>query len=146
MKLLLINHSSKPMPREFLKTWTRAVLREFSRLGLRNQWRGQELVVVLVDEAEGRRLNHQFRGKDRATDVLSFAAPGGQGLGELVLCAPVVAQQAKEHGLSFRCELAYLVLHGLLHLLGYEHEQGGARAKEMYSIQDQVFARLERLC
>lgn len=62
-----------------------------------------------------------------------------------MLCPQVVERQAKEHDLSFRDELCYLVLHGVLHLLGFEHEQGGARAKKMYELQDEIFKAIDRV-
>ena len=60
-------------------------------------------------------------------------------LGELVFCPSVVKKQAQENRHSYRDELAYLSIHGLLHLLGFEHEGGGQRAKEMYDLQDSLF-------
>src|SRR5687767_1355694 len=80
------------------------------------------LTIVLMDKARARQLNKKYRRKDYATDVLSFAPEEkGVGLGELVLCEPVVRRQAKEHGISFKKELDYLIIHGFLHLLGYDH-------------------------
>ncbi len=154
LSLLLLNHSRTPMPRQFIHRWMEKMLPELRRAGVKFQGQGgahkkakrPELVIVLVDEVQGQQLNRQFRGKDKATDVLSFASQDSSSLGELVLCAPVVARQAQEQALSFRVELGYLILHGFLHLLGYEHEWGGAPAREMYRIQDQVFARLRELC
>ena len=60
-------------------------------------------------------------------------------LGELVLCPQVVLKQSKEHNLSFRLELTYMLIHGVLHLLGYEHEGSAHRALEMFNIQDLIF-------
>ena len=82
----------------------------------------------LVDEAEGRALNRRWRGCDRATNVLSFPAstpPAGgmKILGDVVLCAPVIAREATEQGKAVVDHWAHLVAHGLLHLLGYDHTE-----------------------
>jgi probable rRNA maturation factor len=86
-----------------------------------------ELTVRIVDEAEGRALNARWRGRDYATNVLSFPAelPPGVALpllGDLVVCAPVVAREAAEQGKSEADHWAHLVIHGTLHLLGFDHE------------------------
>jgi rRNA maturation RNase YbeY len=82
-----------------------------------------------------RKLNLQYRGKDSATDVLSFPAPPvfrRQGLlGELVICTPVARRQAREYGHSLGRELEVLIVHGLLHLQGYDHEEGPREALRM---------------
>lgn len=85
-----------------------------------------ELVIRLVDEAESRQLNLTYRGKDSPTNVLSFpfeAPPQVESplLGDLVICAPVVARQARQQGKSTDAHWAHMVIHGLLHLLGYDH-------------------------
>ncbi|MEE4381304.1 MAG: rRNA maturation RNase YbeY [Pseudomonadales bacterium] len=86
-----------------------------------------ELTVRIVDEAEGRALNARWRGRDHATNVLSFPAelPPGVALpllGDLVVCAPVVAREAAEQGKAEADHWAHLVIHGTLHLLGFDHE------------------------
>jgi len=81
------------------------------------------------------KLNHQYRGKKEPTDVLSFAADSffqGQGvLGDLVICAPVVLKQAREFNHSWKKELDVLIVHGLLHLLHFDHEESVKSAQEM---------------
>ncbi len=84
------------------------------------------LVVRLVDEVEGRELNRTWRQRDYATNVLSFPAslPDGTGLqflGDIVLCAPVIAREAREQGKPPEWHWAHLVVHGILHLLGFDH-------------------------
>ena len=85
------------------------------------------VTVALVSDARIRALNRRYRGKDRATDVLSFpgAAPGM--LGDIVIAAGVVRRQAQAAGHSVQTELRVLALHGLLHLLGYDHERDAGR-------------------
>ncbi|MGV6859144.1 MAG: rRNA maturation RNase YbeY [bacterium] len=109
------------------------------------------LVVRVVDEDEGQTLNEQFRGKPAPTNVLSFpyeAPPGmpdelgsGEGfelpvqhLGDLVICAPVVAQEALEQGKRSRDHWAHMLIHGVLHLFGYDHISD-ADAREMESLE-----------
>lgn len=102
----------------------------------------KELGVVLVDEKEMIALNHQFRGKNGPTDILSFEG-SDDNLGELVICRELVVKQAKENDLHESEELAYLILHGVLHLLGYDHEAPGSDAEKMFAIQDKIFALLQ---
>lgn len=92
---------------------------------------GRELGVRVVGPAESRRLNARYRGKDKPTNVLSFpAAPlprrsrgAEHPLGDLVICAAVVRAEALEQGKPLRAHWAHLVVHGALHLIGYDHEQ-----------------------
>lgn len=86
--------------------------------------KGLQLTLRVVGAAEGRNLNKRFRKKNRATNVLSF--PYGKGAGDVVLCHPVVAREARRQGKSVAAHYAHLVVHGVLHLRGYDH---GARAE-----------------
>lgn len=106
----------------------------------------KELVIRIVDEAESRRLNHDYRGKDKPTNVLSFPfeAPPGvpiDHLGDLVVCAPVVAREAAEQGKALDDHWAHMIVHGLLHLMGYDH-QNDREAEEMESLEVETLARL----
>lgn len=89
-----------------------------------------DVTVRIVGRAESRRLNRDWRGKDKPTNVLSFAAgavvdpvSGRRSLGDLVICAPVVAREAKEQRKFPPAHWAHMVVHGVLHLLGYDHER-----------------------
>jgi probable rRNA maturation factor len=89
----------------------------------------QTATIVFVSDAAIKKLNQQFRGKNYATDVLSFPTEAEEfeaeyqlHLGEIVISTQCAAAQAKENGLSFRNEVQQLILHGLLHLCGYDHE------------------------
>jgi probable rRNA maturation factor len=102
--------------------------------------------IRLVDAAEGRELNRRYRHKDYATNVLSFPADLPPGvklplLGDLVICAPVVAREAAEQGKAVRDHYAHLTIHGVLHLLGYDHETS-AEAERMEALERRVLARL----
>jgi len=78
--------------------------------------------IAFVSDKKIRALNRQFRGVDKATDVLSFPAGEKMNLGDMAVSVDTAAMQAKENGLSFDDEIAQLILHGLLHLAGYDHE------------------------
>ena len=107
---------------------------------------GGELAVRIVDEAESRELNRTYRGKDRPTNVLSFPMPAPPGvpvqsLGDLVICAPLVAREAQEQGKSLEAHWAHLVVHGVLHLLGHDHERPEA-AEAMEALEVRILAGL----
>ncbi len=93
-----------------------------------------------------RALNRRYLGKDRATDVLSFPAPAAlrsQGfLGELLICDSVLARQAREHGHSMKTEETILLIHGLLHLLGFDHEAGPRQARVMKDWEQKLLKKL----
>ena len=103
--------------------------------------RGEFLLGIrVVGAAEGRALNRRWRGKDCATNVLSFGSgaagvPGPVPLGDLVICAPVVAAEARAQGKSAAAHWAHLVAHGVLHLLGYAHDEAQAEAMESLEIR-----------
>ena len=115
-------------------------LRHWALAALRGGPRGARLGIRVVGAAEGRRLNRTFRGKDRATNVLSFAGGAGPGgpsgfLGDIAICAPLVAREARAQGKPLRAHWAHMVVHGTLHLLGYDHERRGeARGMEAREI------------
>lgn len=128
----------------FLKKVARKVLE-----GESASWRKKELElsIAFVGQERMRELNKKYRGKNRTTDVLSFtwtrdseargekrsqtSATTGNGLGELVICAREVKKNAKRYNLSFEKELAKVLIHGILHLLGYEHEKGKTEKDKM---------------
>ena len=106
----------------------------------------RELTIRLVDEDEGRSLNHTYRGKDYATNVLSFPADLPPELdlpllGDLVVCAPVVAREATEQGKPLNAHWAHMVIHGCLHLLGYDHIDD-TEANEMETLERELLAQL----
>ncbi|WP_339664986.1 rRNA maturation RNase YbeY [uncultured Pseudomonas sp.] len=106
----------------------------------------RELTIRLVDEDEGRSLNHTYRGRDYATNVLSFPADLPPELdlpllGDLVVCAPVVAREATEQGKPLNAHWAHMVIHGCLHLLGYDHIDD-TEADEMETLERELLAKL----
>lgn len=101
--------------------------------------------VILTDDDEIHRLNYNFRGIDRTTDVISFALndngafPGPINvLGDIYISIPKMIDQAKEYGHSEKRELSFLVVHGLLHLLGYDHTLGEKEEREMFDLQKEI--------
>ena len=101
------------------------------------------LVLRVVDEAEGRELNRSYRGKDYATNVLTFTYDEvSQPLyGDIVICAPVVAREACEQHKELLAHYAHLVIHAVLHLQGYEHEEV-MDAEEMEKLETAFLAKL----
>lgn len=104
------------------------------------------VVIRIVDEPESRQLNRDYRGKDRPTNVLSFPfePPPGipeEHLGDLVICAPVVFREAQEQHKQPEAHWAHMVVHGVLHLQGLDH-QNSEEAEEMESLERHILARL----
>ena len=93
--------------------------------------RDAEVTVRYVAEAEGRRLNRQYRGKDHATNVLTFVYESEPLRGDVVICAPVVAREARAQGKAVKAHHAHLLVHGLLHLQGLDHEKSAGEARRM---------------
>jgi probable rRNA maturation factor len=101
-----------------------------------------QLTVRIVGEAEGRALNHSFRKKDYATNVLTFDYQRlPEVVADLVLCAPVVAREAREQGKSLEAHYAHLLVHGALHAQGFDHERA-RDAKVMETREREVLAGL----
>lgn len=120
--------------RDAFYAWTLAAVNE-ARLPV-------EIVIRVVDEAESRQLNNQYRQKDRSTNVLSFPFEVPQGvdsrqLGDLVICAPVVKREAREQKKEEIDHWAHMVVHGVLHLQGYDH-QTDEQAEEMEMLEKKI--------
>jgi len=134
-----------------VRSWspTRRELARWSSVAAGSAAGGRELGVCVVAAPESRRLNARFRGRDAPTNVLSFssvalpAAParGARILGELVICPRVLRAEARAQDKSLRAHWAHLVVHGTLHLLGYEHE----RAADARRMERREIAVLKRL-
>jgi probable rRNA maturation factor len=130
--------AGSPPSRSQLRIWAAAALEQSAAVTLR-----------FVDEVEGHRLNRDFRGKDHATNVLTFAygdvdAPGGEAArlaGDIVLCTPVVSAEAREQCKPLEAHFAHLVIHGMLHLQGYDHERDD-EARTMETRETEILAKL----
>jgi probable rRNA maturation factor len=102
-----------------------------------------DITVRLVDTEEGQRLNRDYRQKDHATNVLTFDyAQTPQVMADLVLCAPVVAQEAADQGKTLQAHYAHLLVHGALHAQGWDHEGSEADAQAMEAQETAILARL----
>jgi probable rRNA maturation factor len=109
-----------------------------------------ELSVALVDDAAMQALNATYRNKNQPTDVLAFsmregdATPRSDLLGDVVISVDTAARQATERGVSVAAEVRTLLTHGILHLLGYDHERSAVDARGMFALQDRLVRLLER--
>ena len=118
--------NKKGLPlRPQIRAWARAALNV-------DGMRGGQITIRFVDSEEGQSLNRDYRGKDYATNVLSFPYETEPVVcGDLVICTPVVEREAAEQGKSPEAHFAHLVVHGILHLQGYDHETGKKEARLM---------------
>ena len=124
--------------------------RKWVAAALAGRIREADLAIRLVDAREGRALNRHYRGKDYATNVLSFPADLPEGLpegvrlpllGDLVLCAPVVEREAREQDKPLAAHYAHLTVHGALHLLGWDHADD-VEAEAMERLEREILAGL----
>jgi probable rRNA maturation factor len=118
-------------PRATLARWIRPALE-----------RDAEITLRFVGAAEGRRLNRDYRGRDYATDVLTFDYADAPAIhADIVLCVPVIRREAREQHKKYRDHLAHLVVHGVLHAHGYDHDRA-ARARRMESREVEILGGL----
>jgi len=121
------NLTTSPADEQFLKKIGEKVLRE--------EKKEDDLSIVLLGQGKMRKLNKKYRGKNRVTDVLAF--PNKElGLGEIVICLREVKKNAKRFNSTLEEELARVLIHGILHLLGYDHEKSEIKAQEMEEKQN----------
>jgi len=121
---------------------SRGVLRDWARAAWRDSARDAEVVIRVADESESRQLNHEYRRKDRATNVLSFPyEPVPEidldHIGDLLICAPVVEREAVEQHKHPHAHWAHMVVHGMLHLQGFDHVSE-AQAREMEALETTI--------
>ncbi len=120
------------LPRHKVRRWIRHALSDDA-----------EITVRIVNAEEGQRLNQEFRKKNYATNVLTFDyAQAPLVIADLVLCAPVVAQEAKEQGKTLQAHYAHLLVHGTLHAQGWDHETSEADADEMEDCEIAILKQL----
>jgi probable rRNA maturation factor len=120
------------LPRHKVRRWIRHALSDDA-----------EITVRIVNAEEGQRLNQEFRKKNDATNVLTFDyAQAPVVVADLVLCAPVVAQEAKEQGKTLQAHYAHLLVHGTLHAQGWDHETSEADADEMEDCEIAILKQL----
>ncbi len=150
LRVQVLSRGGVRAPRAFTERSLKLIIREILKSKISARSRRQlneasEVSVLFVNSGDIKKLNKQFRGLNRPTDILSFDAVEFNSLGELVIALDVIRTQAEEHELSMHDELGYMLLHGVLHLLGYDHEQSAAGSRQMFSLQDRLFEKLKPL-
>lgn len=153
MKVNLVNHSKKELnkktqlaPRDIQLLIDR-ICDYFLLKKLRNRQllvQKNELIIVFLSSTSIKKINSQFRKKNKPTDILSFSGSDPESLGELLLCIDVLKKQARIQKHSLKLEITYMLIHGILHLLGYDHEFSAKEEKLMYSLQDKCFKDLAK--
>jgi probable rRNA maturation factor len=142
MEFYLVNNTDWEVPESFLAWLFKEIATDLKKEIPGEPWKNKDVGLVLVDEGEMTTLNKKFRNKMGPTDILSFE--GAQdNLGELIVCRELIFSQAEEHELHESEELSYLLLHGVLHLLGYDHEAPDSDGEKMFAIQDKIFTALQ---
>lgn len=140
MKPTIINDSGMEISEEILLKWVKGITAELlKKKVLTPDKKEKELGLVFLNENDAKKLNWNYRCKDYPTDILSFDSEDPTALGELVLCPQVITKQAKDHGISVEDEFGYTILHGVLHLLGFDHEKNKENEAVMMGLQDEVF-------
>lgn len=134
-----IESDARSIPdQEHLIGWVNRVLQHVNATG-------GELSIRIVDSAESQQLNHDYRGKDKPTNVLSFPLADDNlpiaVLGDLVICATVVEQEAQQQGKNIEAHWAHMVVHGVLHLLGYDHEHD-VEAERMEALETSIICNM----
>jgi probable rRNA maturation factor len=121
----------------------KTIAREILKILKRDQ---VELSIALIDNAEMRKLNSKYRQKDYPTDVLSFPAdedlPHSRMLGDVVISVPKAQEQARERGRTLDEEMITLLIHGVVHLLGYDHERSAKDARIMTRVEKKIYRAL----
>lgn len=145
MRLLLIKQCHSRIPRTYVESLFLRLQKHFRKIRMLNRAivQKQELVLVFVNPQQMKKMNTRYRGKKYVTDVLSFSSKDPQIFGELVICLEKIRSQSKEHRMTFKQELAYMIIHGVLHLAGMDHETSESDAKKMFALQDRIFAELD---
>ncbi|WP_413470652.1 rRNA maturation RNase YbeY [Thalassotalea sp. LPB0316] len=139
LDLQIASESSDNLPNTSdFQSWVEAALSRYSK--------PFELTIRIVDSAESQTLNHQYRGKDKPTNVLSFPFEVPDGieldlLGDLIICKQVVEREATEQNKILSAHWAHMVIHGCLHLLGFDHISDD-EAQEMESLEIDILAQL----
>ena len=110
-----------------IETWAKFANKALDSIGKH----GSSATIAFVSDKKIRTLNHQFRNVDKPTDVLSFPADEKANLGDIAISIDRAAAQAKENGLALDDEIAQLILHGLLHLCGYDHETDNGEMNQL---------------
>lgn len=147
MKVIIVNNSKTKVRSPDVQKLVNRICTYFIKRRIRNKAhfnRKKEITVVFVNSVEMQKINRQFRQKNKPTDVLSFASSDPDSLGELLLCPEILKKQALRQKHPYKDELAYMLIHGLLHLQGYDHERSQQEEKLMFRLQENCFRELVR--
>lgn len=130
----------RQITKKFVKDITETILEILNIEGI-------EISITLTDNQTIKELNKQWRNKDKPTDVLSFPMEDSIGykyrlLGDVVISLPFAKKQAEEIGFSYKEEILRLLIHGILHLLGYDHERSKEDEKIMFELQEKIFQKI----
>lgn len=138
--------------KKFNEGWLANIAKKVLKwLGVKNA----DISLAVVGDGEMKKLNRQYRGKNKTTDVLSFnyrsrktpiekILKNAEIFGEIVVSYPQAARQARECGHSVNDEVKMLLVHGILHLCGYDHEAGKVQAKKMFGLQEKIIEKLTK--
>ena len=142
--MIEIENAASGVPGEAEALITRA-----AQTALRHEGRAGDVTVLLTDDAAIHAMNREYRGVDRPTDVLSFPAWEGENLpqipdaflGDIAISVDTAKRQAEEYGHSFSRELSFLTVHGMLHLLGYDHMKEEEKER-MFALQNEILEQI----
>lgn len=148
MKITLVNPTAEKINLKRLRRAFSSMLTVLLSMKLRQKKQLQqkkEIVFIFLSESEMKKINFQYRNKNKSTDVLSFQSGDEATLGELAFCLPVLKKQARLQKHTVDLELLYMMIHGVLHLIGYDHELSKMEEKRMFQIQDSCFEQVRHL-
>lgn len=136
MTLLYTDEENSHLTYEFFTGIVEAV---FNHLNIENNY---EISLLITNDETIHQLNKEYRQKDKPTDVLSFPLDDDTMLGDIVISLDTAKRQAEEREINLDRETAFLFIHGLLHLLGYDHETSIEDEKEMFALQEEILKKL----
>lgn len=152
MKAIIVRHEKIKISDRYIINRLKTILSILKRKSIINKERLQShnVVLVFLKNKKMQEINLQYRKKNKVTDVLSFESESSNrmsseeesSLGEILFAPKVLAEQAQENQHSIYREFDYLLIHGILHLLGYDHEKSHREEKIMFDIQDRLFSQL----
>lgn len=137
MKLLYTDEENSSLTYEFFMKIAEAVFDY-----LNNKENQYEISLLITNDETIHLLNKEYRQKDKPTDVLSFPMEDEVMLGDIVISLDTAKNQAQERDIGLEREIAFLFIHGLLHLLGYDHETSAEDEKEMFTLQEEILKKL----
>lgn len=148
MNLTVVNQTEFKISEAKLGKAFDLIVRHFRKQKIRNKKNIQKhfaITFVFLNKNDMKKINLKYRKKNKATDVLSFSYDEATQLGDLVFCIEVLKKQAQQQLHSLDKELLYMMIHGLLHLLGYDHELSKKEEKLMFRLQNYCFEQLSHI-